>query len=169
MAICYFCLPKKWNRYATMTVDCSFDKYHSRFCLQKKTPSGWCHLISWCHDNQQQNLLFVCLQEISKDPQLFVGGASRFDVKQGELGEFWALPSSLLCPNYLKTLTVKFASMTMATNLCFGCLEQVFLHGKCHCFCKACWCPLTSPCCLSKHRKMNRVVSPVFPSSKTSS
>ena len=28
------------------------------------------------------------LQEIVSDPHLFVGGASRFDVKQGELGMF---------------------------------------------------------------------------------
>lgn len=29
--------------------------------------------------------------EICRDPQLFVGGASRFDVKQGELGDCWLL------------------------------------------------------------------------------
>ena len=33
--------------------------------------------------------LFIYLQEICKDPQLFVGGASRFDVVQGELGLFF--------------------------------------------------------------------------------
>lgn len=30
---------------------------------------------------------FLFLQEIVRDPQFFVGGASRFDVQQGELGE----------------------------------------------------------------------------------
>ena len=29
------------------------------------------------------------LQEICSDPELFVGGASRFDVKQGELGNIF--------------------------------------------------------------------------------
>ena len=28
------------------------------------------------------------LQELCSNPQMFVGGASRFDVKQGDLGEF---------------------------------------------------------------------------------
>ena len=32
--------------------------------------------------------IFLYYQEISQNPQLFVGGASRFDVKQGELGEY---------------------------------------------------------------------------------
>ncbi len=32
-------------------------------------------------------MLFV-FQEISQNPQLFVGGASRFDIKQGDLGEY---------------------------------------------------------------------------------
>jgi len=29
------------------------------------------------------------LQEIADDPQIFVGGASRFDIKQGALGEWF--------------------------------------------------------------------------------
>ena len=32
------------------------------------------------------DLLILQFQEISDDPQMFVGGASRFDVKQGVLG-----------------------------------------------------------------------------------
>ena len=32
-------------------------------------------------------LFFLYFQEINDNPQLFVGGASRFDVKQGELGK----------------------------------------------------------------------------------
>ena len=35
----------------------------------------------------KSSLHFVYFQEISQNPELFVGGASRFDVKQGELGK----------------------------------------------------------------------------------
>ena len=39
-------------------------------------------------------------QEICDDPQLFVSGASRFDVKQGELGDCWLLAAvASLCQN----------------------------------------------------------------------
>ena len=33
------------------------------------------------------------LQEICSSPEMFVGGASRFDVVQGELGNCWLLAS----------------------------------------------------------------------------
>ena len=31
----------------------------------------------------------VCVQDICKDPKFFTGGASRFDVSQGILGDCW--------------------------------------------------------------------------------
>lgn len=38
-----------------------------------------------------ENFVFIILmlQEIADDPQIFVDGASRFDIKQGELGEWF--------------------------------------------------------------------------------
>ena len=33
--------------------------------------------------------IILLLQEIADDPEIFVGGASRFDIKQGELGKWY--------------------------------------------------------------------------------
>jgi calpain len=45
-------------------------------------------------------------KELVSDPQLFVGGASRFDIKQGELGDCWLL-AALACVSQFPNLLHK--------------------------------------------------------------
>nr|CAB3227563.1 calpain-1 catalytic subunit-like [Phallusia mammillata] len=61
--------------------------------------------------------------EISDNPQLFVGGASRFDIMQGELGDCWLLAA--------------IASLSLNKDLLYRIIppEQSFAKGKyCGCF-----------------------------------
>ncbi len=51
----------------------------------------------------KSSLHFVYFQEISQNPELFVGGASRFDVKQGELGKFQYIVFLMLKRKYFHT------------------------------------------------------------------
>ena len=81
--------------------------------------------------NNKINVFFF--QEICGDPEMFVGGASRFDVKQGELGtcvyDAWRLPSKN--KTFIITFVQYWSNVNDVGRMVYNCYANVLCMLHC--------------------------------------